>query len=96
MSKSSKTSAIDEKKQEKKPASNNFVSNITSFAITSIVVFLIIIGYFGISGYILYACKLAQSNILPTDMKCFPYEDIKPDIEPIETNIFTTFTDPQL
>ena len=96
MSKSSQTSAIDEKKKEKKPESNNFVSNITSFAITSIVVFLIIIGYFGISGYILYACKLAQSNILPTDMKCFPYEDIKPDIEPIETNIFTTFTDPQL
>jgi hypothetical protein len=41
-------------------------------------------------------CKLAQSNILPSEHNCAPYTDNKPDIEKIQTNIFTTFTDPEM
>lgn len=53
--------------------------------------------YFSCSGLILYGCKLAQSNILPTNIHCSPYTDTKPNIQPIETNIFTTmFTKPQM
>ena len=46
--------------------------------------------YYTGSGLILYACKLAQSNILPTDIHCSPYTDSKPNIQPIKTNIFST------
>ena len=38
----------------------------------------------------MYVCKLAQSNILPTDINCAPYTDTEPNIQPIETNIFQT------
>ena len=58
--------------------------------------FIIIIVYYSSSGLLLYACKLGQSNILPTDAHCFPYTDNKLDIQPIQTNIFTTFNDPPL
>ena len=42
--------------------------------------------------------KIAQSNILPTDEKCAPYTDNEPIINPspIQTNIFTTYTDPEM
>jgi hypothetical protein len=97
MSDSSDTSAIDDKKEENSsPDNNDYFSNIISFVLTVIVLFIIIAIYYTSSGFILYACKLGQSNILPTDVHCFPYGETKPDIQPIKTNIFTTFTDPQL
>jgi len=95
---SSDTSAIDEKQAELFSSSGKgeIYSNIKGF-ITSIITIIILIGmYFSSSGLILYACKLAQSNILPTDIHCKPYEATPPNIQPIETNIFTTNTDPPL
>jgi hypothetical protein len=44
----------------------------------------------------LYACKVAQSNILPTDMNSTPYTETEPNIQKIETNIFTNDTNPPL
>jgi hypothetical protein len=43
-------------------------------------------------------CKIAQSNILPSDPNCAPYTDTQQTINPspIQTNIFTTFTDPEM
>jgi hypothetical protein len=52
--------------------------------------------YFVLSGLVLYGCKIGQSNILPTDDKCYPYNETKPNIEDIPINIFTTFSDPPL
>lgn len=97
MSDTSDTSAIDEK-QNQSTSSNqsNFISNIGGFVVTVIVLFIIIAFYYGSSGLLLYACKLGQSNILPTDVHCYPYEETKANIEQIQTNIFTTFTDPAL
>ena len=86
---------IDDKKTESTTSNNgNYVSNIGSFLLTVFIIFLIIVVYYASSGLVLYACKLAQSNILPTDIHCFPYTETKPDIQPIQTNIFTTFTEP--
>jgi hypothetical protein len=97
MSESSDTSAIDEKNNEQKSSSNNnYFSNIGSFIFTVIILFIMIALYYASSGLILYACKLAQSNILPTDVHCYPYEETKPNIQPIQTNIFTTYSDPEL
>ena len=97
MSDTSDTSAIDEK-QDQSTSSNqsNFISSIGGFVVTVFVLFIIIAFYYGGSGLLLYACKLGQSNILPTDVHCYPYEETKANIDPIQTNIFTTFTDPAL
>jgi len=76
--------------------STSFISNIQSYFISMIYVFLHIIIHFIFGSFILYGCKLAQSNILPTDVDCFPYTENNPDIKPIQTNIFTTWTDPPL
>jgi hypothetical protein len=97
MSDTSDTAAIDEKKEETTSSnSGSYYSNIGGFLYTVIVLFIVITIYYSSSGLLLYACKLGQSNILPTDIHCFPYTDSKPDIQPIQTNIFTTFTDPPL
>ena len=91
MSESSDTSAIDEKKEGSNSSNKgNFISNIGSFLLSVIVLFIIITVYYTGSGLLLYVCKLAQSNILPTDIHCSPYTDTPPNIQPIKTNIFST------
>jgi hypothetical protein len=95
--KTSDTSAIDDKKKDSSTTtSTSFASNIVSFLTSLIIAILIVLAYFSSSGLILFVCKLAQSNILPTESDCFPYTNNKPTITEIKTNIFTTFTDPEM
>jgi hypothetical protein len=94
----SDTNTIDEKKIKIKSISTtNLSSNIQKFLIYLAVIILFILLHFSIGGMLLFLCKLAQSNILPTESKCAPYTDAKPDINPspIQTNIFNTFTTDQ-
>jgi hypothetical protein len=96
MSESIDTSAIDEKNQP-----SNYFSNVGSFGFNVFIFFIIIVLYFGSGSLVLYACKLGQSNILPTNVHCFPYKDTKPVInnnkEPIKINIFNTIlSDPPM
>ena len=95
MSDSNDTSAIDQKNAELNSSnSSNYLSNVGSFLLNVFIIFIVIVVYFGSGGLILYSCKLGQSNILPTD-DCFPYNDTKPNIQPIKINIFNTiFSDP--
>lgn len=94
----SDTSAIDDKKQEDNSSSSSatLASNIVSFITSIISIFIVVLIYFSSSGLILFVCKLAQSNILPTEANCYPYTKNNPVIQPIKTNIFTTFTDPEM
>lgn len=92
----SDTSAIDDKKEESKTINNDYVTNVKSFLSSIIIFFIVFIIYFSSSSLILYGCKLAQSNILPTESNCYPYTEEKPNIKPISTNIFTTFFEPQM
>ena len=93
MSSTSDTSTIDEKKETSDTTNRNILNNIKQFLTTIIMFILLIVLYFSLGGLVLYGCKLGQSNILPTNEKCFPYTDTKPEIENIMTNIFTTSTD---
>lgn len=91
------TSVLDEKKEEEDSSSTiDYGSKIGKFIVSLIIIIIIILSYFANSGLILYVCKLAQSNILPTEDKCYPYTDNKPVIQSIKTNLFTTFTDPEM
>lgn len=85
------TSLIDQTKEEN--SSSTSTSNILSYITYIIKTILVVFLYFSGSGLILYLCKLAQSNILPTEQKCYPYTVNKPNIEKITTNIFPKFTD---
>ena len=98
MSEPSNTSAIDEKRKQESSSSDkgDYLKNVRSFIVSVVVLFVAITVYYTGSGLILYACKLAQSNILPTEIHCSPYTDTKPDIQPIKTNIFTTGGDSPL
>ena len=97
MSDSSNMSAIDEKNEEINSSNSiNFASNIGGFLTSITLLFIVVIVYYSSSGLILYACKLAQSNILPTDVHCYPYEETKPNIKPVQTNIFPTNSEPAL
>lgn len=97
MSDANDTSAIDSKNEKTNSSSSGeLATNTTKFIKNIIMLIIAIVIYFSCSGFILFGCKLAQSNILPTDDKCYPCNNIKPNIQPIQTNIFTTFTDPQM
>jgi len=78
---------------KKKTNKDNIWSNIISFLTSLIVIFIVILLYFASGSLILFLCKLAQSNILPTDNNCFPYTDNLPNIKEIQTNIFPTIVD---
>jgi hypothetical protein len=94
MSDTSDTSTIDDKQNEKKnKVSNDLYVNAKSFIISVIVFVFAILVYFTTSGVLLYACKVAQSNIMPTDINAYPYTETKPVIKEIETNVFVTDTD---
>lgn len=90
------TSAIDEKKQSNATAPTVMSNKIGNFVISILIIIACILLYFLDGGLILYLCKLAQSNILPTDSNCFPYTDSQPDIKPIYTNIFTESVNPEM
>ena len=89
------TSAMDEKKQSTVASPTIFTNKISNFVILVVIVIAMIFFYFSSGGLILYLCKLAQTNILPTDLNCAPYTNAQPDIQEIPTNIFTKNTQPE-
>ena len=96
MSSTSDTEAIDEKKEEETVTDENLSSSVFKFLITLLIIVIILILNFSAGGCVLYGCKIGQANILPTDEKCMPYENNVPTVQPIQINIFETFTDPVL
>ena len=92
------TEELDKKRDTNNSSStsaNKSIKNIGSFLISLFITILMIVGYFIISSMVLYECKLAQSNILPTSLECSPYTETSPEIQKILTNIFITNTEPQ-
>jgi flagellar basal body-associated protein FliL len=94
---SNDTSSIDEKKN-KGSSLESYASGAGSFLLSIIIMMLIVLFYFSSGGLILFLCKISQANILPNEPNCFPYTNNAPIIKPspIQTNIFTTFTDPEM
>jgi FtsH-binding integral membrane protein len=100
MSDSNDTSTIDKKKEQDLSSNSvkTYTSKVVGFVISVVVAILIVLLYFSGSSLILFMCKVAQSNILPSEPNCAPYTDTEPTINPspIKTNIFTTFSDPEM
>jgi hypothetical protein len=93
---SNETKELDKKKEQTTSnTSNKTVKNMVSFLFSVIAMILLIILYFVFGSIILYECKLAQSNIVPTNLACYPYTNTYPEIKQIFTNIFITNTSPQ-
>jgi hypothetical protein len=96
----SDTAALDQKTEELNNTTNteepSYTSKVINFVIYTLVLCVGIIFYYGLGGVLLYSCKLAQSNILPTESKCEPYTEYKPTIQEKQINIFTdTFINPK-
>jgi hypothetical protein len=75
---------------------SEYLTNLKQFVQTVVTIILVFVIYYFNSGLILFVCKLAQSNILPSDVNCYPYTDNKVNIQSIETNIFKTYSDPPM
>lgn len=85
------TSFLDSKTNEDENGDGDTQqTKIIKFIQTVVMSVLIIIAYFISSSGILYMCKLAQSNLLPTDLYCKPYTTHASTIEQIPSNIFQT------
>jgi hypothetical protein len=92
------TQELDKKKDTNNSSSssaNKSIKNIGSFLVSVLITILLIVGYFILGSIVLYECKLAQSNILPTSLECYPYTETSPEIQKVLTNIFITNTEPQ-
>lgn len=66
----------------------NFMKNLVK--ITFIVLIVIILG-----SFVVFSCKVAQSNVLPTDINCFPYTSAIPTVQQISININDHFLEGQ-
>jgi hypothetical protein len=79
----SDTEAIDDKKDTTpttNPLSGTFMATMFSK--------LLLLGIIVVTGTcMVYTCRVAQSNILPTDLNCYPYTNMMPIIEDIPINI---------
>jgi hypothetical protein len=94
----SDTQELDKKKEiinSSSSSANKSFGNIGSFLMSVLITVLLIVGYFILGSIVLYECKLAQSNILPTSLECYPYTETSPEIQKVLTNIFITNTEPQ-
>jgi len=92
------TEELDKKKETINSSSrsaNKSIKNIGSFLVNILITVLLIAVYFILGSIVLYECKLAQSNILPTSLECYPYTETSPEIQKVLTNIFITNTEPQ-
>jgi hypothetical protein len=93
---------INKKKQEQngEDIDSQFTWENTKQFLTSVVYLIILVFvYFGLSGFVLYGCKVAQSNLMPTSANCAPYETVDPtfNFDKTECNIFETiFEDPTI
>lgn len=98
MSSTTETPDLDKKKKDATTDTTKKIGNISGFFKLFIFLTLLVLLYFGSSGLVLYACKLSQSNILPTDVNCYPYTNVNPTIEKVFSNIFTSspFVEPQV
>lgn len=70
-------SEIDKKKLKNLPEAQNwkdFFIDVASWFIMLIIIFIV-------GSRFVYACKVAQSNILPTNINCYPYTDTPPIFE---------------
>lgn len=81
----------DENIIKNKKNNNSNSDNTLNFCISTLQTLLAIIIQFILGALLLFGCKVAQSNVLPTDVKTSPYTDVEPNIQPIETNIFIQF-----
>ena len=84
------TAELDEAKREPETTRQIYYDNLKKFVSSTISSGFKVLIWFILSLIVIYTCKLAQSNILPTDINCYPYTNNK-DNEPekIETFIFT-------
>ncbi|MDA9072425.1 hypothetical protein N9K75_00970 [bacterium] len=90
MSDTSDTSTIDDKRTP--TSTSEYMTNVGNFLGLVVVLFVVVLLYFSSSGLLLYACKAAQSNMLPNELNCSPYTKNEPKISSIPTNIFKTET----
>ena len=87
---SNPTEELDKAKRKPETTRQIYFENLKKFISSTIGSGIKVLIWFILSLIVIYICKLAQSNILPTDINCYPYTNNK-DSEPekIETFIFT-------
>jgi hypothetical protein len=91
MSSESDTPDIDEAKQTILP-NTAYVQKVKKFLTKTINYIVQLFIFVMIGGYILFTCKVAQTNLFPTETGCKPYTNVDPDFSanPIPTNLFKT------
>jgi hypothetical protein len=84
------TAALDEAKKEPSTERQEYFAKLKEFFSNTISSGFRLLIWCIFSLLVIYFCKVAQANVLPTDGNCYPYTDEKGhEPEKIETYIFT-------
>jgi len=87
---SNPTEELDKAKRKPETTREVYFENLKKFIYSTIGSGFKLLLWFILSLIVIYICKLAQSNVLPTDINCSPYTTDKSSVpEKIETYIFT-------
>jgi hypothetical protein len=81
------TAELDEAQKEPQTERAEYLENVQKFIKSTLVSGFNLLLWCILSLLVIYICKLAQSNILPTDVNCYPYTDEKghePEKVPIQ------------
>ena len=87
---SDETSEIENKKKENENNDGGDKMSISGFINTLITIIVLLLILFFSGTMLLYSCKVAQSNILPTEKDCFPFSSTLSEIKEIPVNINVT------
>jgi len=82
------TAELDEAQKDPKTTSEEYGDKLKNFITNTLTSGIKLIIYCIIGLLIIYLCKIAQSNVLPTDINCYPYTDEKKGHEPEKINTF--------
>jgi len=89
MANNDNSSKLDEAQEKPKTQKEEYFTSMKNYTLDTLISGVKLLVWVIISLIIIYSCKLAQSNVLPTDANCFPYTEEVHTPDPIETNIFT-------
>ena len=85
----SDTAKLDEAQKEPETKREEYFTNLKNFVSSTFSSGLRLLFGFIISLFLIYACKISQANVLPSDINCFPYTKEVNNPKEIQTNIFT-------
>jgi len=98
MTDTNSTAELDKAQNEPESKREEYFKNLRNFVAATFGSGISILVWCILSVLVVYGCKIAQANVLPSDTECYPYTEKISNIEIIDTFIFSNpfFSSPRV